>query len=308
MSRRHRLLCAMSFTVALTACGGGADDAADAPITEPTQVSVTEGFATPESVLWDAEQQVWFVSNINGGPTEKDDNGFISRLGADGTIDSLHWVSGGRDGVTLNAPKGMAIVGDLLWVTDIDALRAFDRRSGALMASMEFGDQARFLNDIAAAPDGALYITDTGIAIGPEGMTRPGPDRIFKVVDGMMAVIAEGAHLEGPNGITWDAANTRLIMVPFASTALYTLSPEGRAGSLGTGLGGHDGVEILADGRIIVSSWEGGSVFVVGMDGAENTVLVSGLDAPADIGLDRARNLVAIPLFNENRVEFWRIP
>lgn len=308
MSRRHRLLCAMSFTVALTACGGGADDAADAPITEPTQVSVTEGFATPESVLWDAEQQVWFVSNINGGPTEKDDNGFISRLGADGTIDSLHWVSGGRDGVTLNAPKGMAIVGDLLWVTDIDALRAFDRRSGALMASMEFGDQARFLNDIAAAPDGALYITDTGIAIGPEGMTRPGPDRIFKVVDGMMAVIAEGAHLEGPNGITWDAANTRLIMVPFAGTGLYTLSPEGRAGSLGTGLGGHDGVEILADGRIIVSSWEGGSVFVVGMDGAENTVLVSGLDAPADIGLDRARNLVAIPLFNENRVEFWRIP
>ncbi|HUG27416.1 MAG TPA: SMP-30/gluconolactonase/LRE family protein [Gemmatimonadales bacterium] len=308
MPCRHRLLCAMSLTFALTACGGGADDAADAPITEPTQVSVTEGFATPESVLWDAEQQVWFVSNINGGPTDRDDNGFISRLTADGTIDSLHWVSGGRGGVTLNAPKGMAIVGDLLWVTDIDALRAFDRRSGALMASMEFGDQAKFLNDITADPDGALYITDTGIAIGPEGMTRPGPDRIFKVVDGMMEVIAEGAHLEAPNGIAWDAANNRLIMVPFASAALYTLSPDGRAGSLGTGLGGHDGVEILADGRIIVSSWEGGSVFAVGVDNAENTVLISGLDAPADIGLDRARNVVAIPLFNQNRVEFWRIP
>ncbi len=307
MPCRPRLLCALSLTLALTACGSS-EDTADAPITKPTQVSVTEGFATPESVLWDAEQQVWFVSNINGGPTEKDDNGFISRLSADGTIDSLHWVSGGRDGVTLNAPKGMAIVGDLLWVTDIDALRAFDRRSGALMASMEFGDQAKFLNDIAADTEGTLYITDTGIAISPEGMTRPGPDRVFKVADGMMEVLAEGAELAGPNGITWDAANGRLIVVPFAGTSLKTVAPDGEIGELATGIGGHDGVEILADGRIIVSSWEGGSVFAVGMDGAENTVLVSGLDAPADIGLDRARNLVAIPLFNENRVEFWRIP
>jgi sugar lactone lactonase YvrE len=308
MSRWNPLLLSLGAALTLAACGGGGDDAADAPITEPTQVSVTEGFATPESVLWDAGQQVWFVSNINGGPTDKDDNGYISRLTADGVVETLQWVSGGRNGVTLNAPKGMAIVEDLLWVTDIDALRAFDRGTGDLMASMEFGEQARFLNDIASDVEGTLYITDTGIAIGPDGMIRPGPDRIFKVADGMMEVLAEGAELEGPNGIAWDAANGRLIVVSFAGTSLKTVSPDGEIGELGTGVGGHDGVEILADGRVIVSSWEGGSVFVVGMSGAENTVLVSGLDAPADIGLDRARNLVAIPLFNQNRVEFWRIP
>ncbi|MFN2317415.1 MAG: SMP-30/gluconolactonase/LRE family protein [Gemmatimonadales bacterium] len=307
MSRQSWLMPPVALALSLAACGG-ADEAADAPITEPTQVAVTDGFATPESVLWDADQQVWFVSNINGAPTEKDDNGYISRLTADGALETLQWVSGGRDGVTLNAPKGMAIVGDLLWVTDIDALRAFDRRTGALMASMEFGDQAKFLNDIAADADGALYITDTGIVVGPEGMSRPGPDRVFKVADGMMEVLAEGAELEAPNGITWDAANGRLIVVPFAGAMLRTVSPDGVIGELATGTGGHDGVEILTDGRIIVSSWEGGSVFVVGMDGAKHTVLVSGLDAPADIGLDRARNLVAIPLFNQNRVEFWRVP
>lgn len=307
MSRRIRLLPPVALTLMLAACSGGGDTA-DAPITEPTLMVSAEGFSTPESVLWDADQQVWFVSNINGAPTVKDDNGFISRLTADGTIDSLHWVSGGRDGVTLSAPKGMAIVGDLLWVTDIDALRAFDRRSGALMASMEFGDQARFLNDIVAGPEGVLYITDTGITIGPEGMTHPGPDRVLKVQDGLMEVLAEGAHLQGPNGITWDAAGNRLIVVPFAGATLFGVTLEGDTATVATGPGGHDGVEILADGRVIVSTWEGGSVVAVGRNGAESTVLISGLDAPADIGLDRARNLVAIPLFNQNRVEFWRIP
>lgn len=306
MSGRYWLLPAAALLLPLAACGGAED--ADAPITEPTLVASVEGFSTPESVLWDADQQVWFVSNINGGPSAKDDNGFISRLAADGTVEDIRWVSGGRGDVTLHAPKGMALQGDLLWVTDIDALRAFDRRTGALMASMEFGEQAKFLNDIAATPDGALYVTDTGIHIGPDGITHPGPDRIFKVVDGMMEVIAEGEHLERPNGITWDAANERLLMVPFGGTSLFALTPEGRIGAIGTGPGGHDGVEILADGRVVITSWEGGSVFVMGTDGAEHTILMSGLDAPADLGVDRARNLLAIPLFNANRVEFWRVP
>jgi sugar lactone lactonase YvrE len=306
MPGRPRLLPATALLLPLAACGGG--EVADAPITEPTLMMSVEGFSTPESVLWDSGQQIWFVSNINGGPSDKDDNGFISRLAADGTVEDIRWVSGGRGGITLHAPKGMALQGDLLWVTDIDALRAFDRRTGALITSMEFGDQAKFLNDIVATPDGALYVTDTGIHIGPDGITHPGPDRIFKVVDGTLAVIAEGDHLERPNGITWDAASERLLMVPFGGTSLFSVTPEGRVGTIATGPGGHDGVEILADGRVVITSWEGGSVFVMGADGAGHTILMSGLDAPADLGVNRARNLLAIPLFNANRVEFWRVP
>lgn len=305
MTNRNRCVPTVALALLLAACGG---ERADAPATEPMQIAVAEGFATPESVLWDAEQQVWFVSNINGWPSEKDDNGFISRLNADGTVEALHWVSGGRDGVILNAPKGMVIEGDLLWVTDIDALRAFDRRTGDLMASMEFGDQAHFLNDVTVGPGGALYVTDTGIHIGPDGVTSLGPDRIIKISDGLMEILAEGEQLGRPNGITWDEANNRLIMVPFGDTTLYAVTLDGQITAIAAGPGGHDGVEVLADGRIMVSSWEAGTVFVVGTGGAEHTVLVGGLDAPADIGLDRARNIVAIPLFNQNRVELWRVP
>jgi hypothetical protein len=35
--------------------------------------------------------------------------------------------------------------------------------------------------------------------------------------------------------------------------------------------------------------------------------LFGGVNSPADIGLDSTRGLVAVPLFMENRVEFWRL-
>ena len=79
--------------------------AATAPAA-PTRAGVAEGFSTPESVIFDAETGTWFVTNINGGPSDKDGNGFISRLTSDGAVDSLHFVQGGRGGVTLYAPKG----------------------------------------------------------------------------------------------------------------------------------------------------------------------------------------------------------
>jgi len=51
-------------------------------------------------------------------------------------VDSLKFVAGGRGKVTLNGPKGIAIVGDTPWVADIDAVRGFDRKTGAAVASI----------------------------------------------------------------------------------------------------------------------------------------------------------------------------
>ena len=90
-----------------------------------------EGLARPESARWDPDQQVWFISNINGMQA-KDDNGYISRVGKDWRMEKLRFIAGGSGGVTLHAPKGMAIAGDTLWVTDLDAVRGFqppDRRA-----------------------------------------------------------------------------------------------------------------------------------------------------------------------------------
>ena len=74
---------------------------------EPERLHAISGFSTPESVIHDSVADVYFVSNIAGNPSAKDNNGFISRLRPDGTIDSLRFVSGGRNGVASGMAKNL---------------------------------------------------------------------------------------------------------------------------------------------------------------------------------------------------------
>ena len=87
-----------------------------------------DSLRNPESVAWDARRGELLVSNVNGRSTAKDGNGFVSRVGADGELRQARLVDPTRRSTTLHAPKGMVVVGDTVWVTDIDAVRAFDAR------------------------------------------------------------------------------------------------------------------------------------------------------------------------------------
>src|SRR6476469_8828662 len=123
----------------------------------------TDSMKTPESVRYDTDLDAYFVTNINGNPSVKDGNGFIAQVDAGNTASVKMLVQGGKNGATLNAPKGMAIVGDTLWVADIDAVRAFNKRTGAVIATIDLrAMKATFLNDVVAGPNGAIYITDSG--------------------------------------------------------------------------------------------------------------------------------------------------
>lgn len=290
------------------AASDSAAGAADAPATYERAGAVEAAFQTPEAVRFDEGSDLYYVSNINGGPSAKDNNGFISRVHADGGhVDSLKFIAGGRGGVTLHAPKGLAIAGDTLWVTDIDAVRAFNKTTGAHIVSHAVRD-AVFLNDIVVGPDGALYITDTGIRFDDSGMSHPGPDRVFKVTrDGQVSTALQLDGQPGPNGIAWDSANERFIIAGFAGKDIMAWKPgEAAATTVATGVGQFDGVERLADGRILVSTWTDSSIYV--LDGSALVRVISGVESPADIGVDTKRNRVAVPLFQGNRVELYSIP
>lgn len=276
----------------------------------PSRVATAEGFSTPEAVRYDPDEDIAYVSNINGNPSAKDNNGFISRLRGDGTVDSLRFIAGGRGRVMLHAPKGMAIAGDTLWVSDIDAVRAFNKRTGEPIASVDLRQRgAVFLNDVVAGPDSAIYVTDTGIRFSATGeMSKPGRDRIFRIAGRRATVALESDTLGGANGIAWDGANQRFILVPFDKQSIYAWRRgDSAVTQLATGPGGFDGVEVLRDGRILVSSWADSSIHVIAPNASTMTRIITGVPSPADIGIDSRRQRVAVPLFTGNRVEFWEV-
>lgn len=274
-----------------------------------TKVGTVDSMQTPESVKWDSVQDVYFVANINGSPLAKDNNGFISRVRPDGSIESLKFIEGGKPGVMLNAPKGMGISGDTLWVTDIDAVRAFNVKTGAPVMSVDLRRQgAIFLNDLAVGPDGALYITDSAIGFDEQGnMTHPGIDRIFRIGERhQVSVAAEGDTLQRPNGITWDEVGKRFIVAPFGGPPVYAWKQGNVAPSaIARGPGGFDGVEMV-QGRVFISSWTDSTVSAY--ESGSQVKVISGVASPADIGYDAKRNRILIPVFNANRMEIWQLP
>lgn len=266
--------------------------------TEPTRLAIVEGFVQPEAARYDPAQDVYFVANWGEGRAGvRDTNGFISRMRPDGTIENLRWIAGKANGVELHSPLGMTIVGDTLWVVDVGALRGFDRRSGAPLRVVEFtGMDVGFLNDVAAGPDGTLYVTDTG------------KDRVYRARGDATVAIGDSA-LGRPNGITWDAANRRFLVAPFGGAhAIRAWTPDG-AGLVdaGTSAGARfDGVEVLAGGGILAASQADSSLHLFENGTGRPIARISG--PPADIAVDTRRNRVAVPIIRMNRVELWQLP
>jgi sugar lactone lactonase YvrE len=268
------------------------------------------GFRGPESVRYDPEQDVFFVSNMTGAGSARDGNGYIARVSASNPDSGTVLAQGGVNGVTLDAPKGLAIHGDTLWVTDITVLRGFDRHTGAPLQTIDFAPRGAVqLNDIAVGPDGTLHVTDTGIIMSPKGVIHTGPDRVFVVgAGGAIAVAAEGFQLGRPNGITWDPTAKRWLVVSFDPfNGQVMVNPQGRTKPqlIRTGKGQLDGVEVLGDGAVLFSSWADSSIHLLA--NGRDRQIIREVAVPADIGIDTRRNRIAIPLSMLGRVELWSL-
>jgi len=293
--RIRRLLAVTFIFVALficihsfTGCKNSKEVEAKTPPTSGEFNLGDVGFKTPESVLYDAEADVYLVSNINGSALEEDGNGFISRIQPGGKLLDLKWIDGSAEDVTLNAPKGMAITGDQLYVGDITVVRIFDRETGKPMGDIPIPN-GTFVNDVTAAPHGGVFVTDTQT------------NSIFHLnpAGGVNEVISD-EKLNNPNGLT--ATKDGLFMVPFGGNQVFRIGENGEVVVKAEApSGGLDGLELANDGRLLFSSWEGSAVYSFGTDGAVSTLFDS-LSAPADIGYDSKRNLVLIPLFKDDKV------
>ncbi|HSC87172.1 MAG TPA: hypothetical protein VLC09_07880 [Polyangiaceae bacterium] len=261
------------------------------------QILSKVGFKTPESVLYDPAQDVYFVSNINGTPLEVDGNGFIAKVTPTGEV-TLDFIAGGKNGVKLNAPKGMAISAGLLYVADIDTVRTFDSTTGAPKGDIPIAG-ASFLNDIAEGLDGSLYVSDSAL---DKSFASTGKDAIYKLVKGKPKKLVANKKLAGPNGLL--AAEGGVWVVTFGSGELYFVDDKGKQDRVQKlPKGSNDGIVQTKSGSLLVSSWEGAAVFA-GDPGGEFVELMTGLTSPADIGYDSKRNRLLVPLFQKDEVVF----
>lgn len=258
------------------------------------RVATITGLSGPEAVRYDPDQDVYFISNFNGPPAG-DANGFVSRARADGAIDSLRFMTG-TAAAPLHGPRGMFITGDTLWVADADGVHLFNRRSGA---HLRFVDMRRFtpgfLNDIVQGADGAIYITDTGAS------------RVYRIAGDSVTQAVADDDLGAPNGITWDAANSRFLLAswnPGAPVRAWdgrsTITEIGEAGG-----GRNDGIELVGD-QVLIASQSDSAINVLQGGTIRRAIRVPG--APADIGIDTRRSRVAVPYVALNRVDIWEVP
>ncbi len=265
------------------------------PLDEGARVAVVEGFSGPEAVRYDPDQDVFFVSNFNGDAGERDGNGFISRVSGEGVVESLRFATGTAS-APMHSPRGMVLSGDTLWAVDLEAVHGFDRRSGAHLASVSLvALSPGFPNDITIGADGALHVTDTG------------ESRVYRINGGVAEIAVGGPGLSSPNGITWDSAASRFILVPWSGDSVLAWRADtGDLTVVGPSPGGRrDGVEIV-DGKLIVSSQVDSTLQLVTTDSARVLARLPG--RPADIGIDTRRRRVMVPYVVLNLVEIWQLP
>jgi hypothetical protein len=259
------------------------------------------GLATPESVLYDADNDRYLVSNINGKPTDKDNNGFISVLSPDGEITTLKWIEGGKNKVKLDAPKGLALAKGVLYAADISVVRMFDAKTGAPKGDIPIAG-ATFLNDLASGPDGKIYLSDSGLKMGASGLEPDGTDAVYVIDKGKAKVIAKNKDLGGPNGVLWTEKG--VVVVTFGSGEGYVLDAKGKKQDATKLPGGRlDGVVPLGD-SLLISSWQTSTVYKGKLGGTFEAVLTD-QKSPADIGYDTKRGRVLVPHFLEDTVETY---
>jgi sugar lactone lactonase YvrE len=311
MHRPPASLLAFTCSVAVVVLVGACTKKAAKTTAQPQRIASVEGLSAPEAVSFDPNQSVYFVSNVNGSPAVKDGNGFISRITADGVMDSLHFIQGGRNNVQLDAPMGSRVQGDTLWVVDVDKLRGFNTHTGAPLVTVDLAPlKALFLNDLAIDSTGEFYITDTGVEVHADGTdNHTGPDRILHVAhDRSVSVAVSTPLLSTPDGIAWDQRGKRFVLAPFSGPSVQDWkigAPGPRDVAKGKGM--FDGIEVERDGTILITSWNDSSVST--LEGPKLIPRITKLPyQPADVSMDAARSRVGIVSLVANRFELWEWP
>ncbi len=252
-----------------------------------------KGLNEPEAVKYDPTNDVYYISNFNGGGSAADSNGFVSLVSAEGELLDKRYLVG-SDSLPLHAPRGLMLTGNALWVTDVNGIHVYDTSSRKQISYFDFrGYKPGFINDITMDSDGVVYITDTGAR------------RVYKIQGSRHSVMLDSLPIQ-PNGIAYDELNKMLVLATWGGPKEYyaydmvldTLVQFGEA----EGGGFFDGVEFV-EGAMLTASQADSSIRIM-ENGFEQALIKVG-GRPADIAIDKKRMRVAVPYIALDRVDFF---
>ncbi len=284
----------MRTVVSMTALAFLMPVSALADAENPVKLWTVEGLANPESALIDQAHSAIYVSNVNGGPLDKDGNGFISKVSREGKLIELRWVEG------LDGPKGMALYDGRLYVSDIDQLVVIDVATAKVERKYQTHG-AKFLNDVAAG-DGSIYVSDMFT------------NTIHRLQKGQWEAWLQDDRLNFPNGL-WHGGDSLLV----ACWGSNATDQTGNGGLVSVNLSdrsimqfskenfGHlDGLEKDIDGDFYVTDWQAGILYHVELDGQHDVVmeLSSGF---ADIGYVPQQDMLLAPMMKDNVLHAFKM-
>jgi hypothetical protein len=227
-------------------------------------------------------------------PAEADNNGFITKLDANGKVVSLKFIEGGKGAATLHAPKGMALVDQTLYVADLDTLRAFDVASGKPVAAIAVSSGATqppaHLTDVAFDGKSLLYCSDQKA------------NRIYRIElpARKVSVLVTDPALAGPTGLAVHPKSGRLIAVSWDKGKILEIAPDGTVSELfsngffSSRFSNLRGVDFDRWGNMYVSDFTSGKVWRMTWD-KRFQVIAEYLPSPSDLGIDRTNNLILVP-------------
>lgn len=254
-----------------------------------TKASLTKKWETkavlnvPESVLYDPSKKVLYVSNINGQPGGKDGNGFISKISVEGKVENVEWVKG------LDAPKGMAVYNNKLFIADLANIVIVNTSNGSILKTIPV-EGASFLNDVTVDDKGVVYVSDSETK------------RIYTVQNEAATLWMEDTTLQMPNGLL--ASGKELLLLDMNGGVFYKVDMQSKKKtSIAEGVKSGDGIVSVGKNEYLVSNWNG-EISYVNSKGEVELLLDTKADKinAADIEYIPAQKLLLIPTFFDNKV------
>ena len=239
--------------------------------------------AIPESVLPDPKNNILYVSLIDGGGWEADGKGGIGRLSVDGKSYDSTWITG------LNAPKGLGMGGNRLYVADISEVIVVDIPAGRIEKKLAI-DSAQGLNDITVDDHGVVYVSDSKTG------------RIWRLENDQPSLYLD--NLKGVNGLK---AMGQDLLIGAGKNFLKADKNKALAkiADLPQAI---DGIEPVGKGDYLLTSW-GGYIYYVSANGQIETLLETYQQKKntADIGYDASTQTLYVPTFNGKQVVAYKL-